>query len=89
MVFTVFYVCYVDITTQYYNLELSRDAGKDFFRFSKYYTDIYKPEIFILMETRSDPKKLHGVIKKLGFQYFLNVDNIGYSGGHFAGLQIL
>lgn len=33
------------------------------------------------METRSDPKKLYGVLKKLGFQYFMNVDNVGYSAG--------
>ncbi|XP_058746996.1 uncharacterized protein LOC131619982 [Vicia villosa] len=56
-------------------------ASKDFFRFSKYYTDIYKPEILVIMETRCNPKKLHGALKKLGFQYFLHVDNVGFSGG--------
>ncbi|XP_058741035.1 uncharacterized protein LOC131613378 [Vicia villosa] len=56
-------------------------AGKDFFRYSKYYTDVYKPEIFVCMETRCDPKNLHNPLKKLAFCHFFSVDNVGYAGG--------
>ncbi|XP_058753528.1 uncharacterized protein LOC131626710 [Vicia villosa] len=33
------------------------------------------------METRCNPTKLHGPLKKLGFHDFLHVDNVGFSGG--------
>ncbi|XP_058762592.1 uncharacterized protein LOC131635973 [Vicia villosa] len=56
-------------------------ADKDFFRFCKYYTDIYKPEVIVLMETRSEPIKLQTPLKKLGFQQFISVNNNGYEGG--------
>ncbi|XP_058774787.1 uncharacterized protein LOC131649058 [Vicia villosa] len=56
-------------------------AGKEFFKFCKYYIDIYKPEIFVCMETRCDPKKLYQSCKKLGFNTCHSVDNIGFAGG--------
>lgn len=56
-------------------------AGKEFFRFSKYFCDMYKPEIFVIMETRCDPLKLHKPLKKLGFNQFFSVENEGYAGG--------
>ncbi|XP_058725546.1 uncharacterized protein LOC131596825 [Vicia villosa] len=56
-------------------------VGKDFYRYSKYYVDICKPEIFVLMETRCDPTKLYKPMKKLGFSQFFSVENEGYAGG--------
>lgn len=42
-------------------------VGKDIFRCSKYYADMYKHEIFVFMETRCDPMKVHKPLKTLGF----------------------
>lgn len=56
-------------------------AGKDFFKFSKYYIDIYKPEIYVIMETRCNPGNLQASLQKLGFHKFLWVENAGYAGG--------
>ncbi|XP_058726319.1 uncharacterized protein LOC131597652 [Vicia villosa] len=56
-------------------------AGKDFFRYSKYYSDMYKPDLFVFMETRCDPQKLHKPLNNLGFRIFFSVDNTGYAGG--------
>lgn len=56
-------------------------VGNFFFRFIKNYVDIYKPEVFVLMETMSDPMKLNSPLKKLGFHNFIAVENSGYAGG--------
>ncbi|XP_058776455.1 uncharacterized protein LOC131650765 [Vicia villosa] len=56
-------------------------AGKDFFRFSKYYIDIYKSEIYVLMVIRCDPMNFQNPFKKLGFQKCISVVKIGYVGG--------
>lgn len=56
-------------------------AGKDFFKFRKYYIDIYKPEIFAIMEIGCDLVKLQVPLQKLGFNKFILVENTGYAGG--------
>ncbi|XP_058784135.1 uncharacterized protein LOC131658903 [Vicia villosa] len=56
-------------------------AGKDFFRFRKYYIDIYKPKLYAIMETRCDPVKLQTPLQKMGFHKFILVENTGYAGG--------
>src|SRR3954465_3000341 len=63
-------------------------AGKDFFKYSKYYCDMYRPEAFVFMETRCDPIKLHKPLKKLGFQEFFSVTNDGFAGGIIVASKI-
>lgn len=58
-----------------------RAARKYFFRFSKYYIDMYKLEVFAIMETRCDPVKLQVPLQKLGFHKLFLVENVGYAGG--------
>lgn len=42
---------------------------------------MYKPEVFVFMETRCDPLKLHKPLKKLGFKQFFSIVNEGVAGG--------
>lgn len=56
-------------------------VGKDFVKFSKHYNDIYKLEVFVFMETRSEPLKLQKSLEKLRFQQFIAASNTGYLGG--------
>lgn len=42
---------------------------------------MYRPGVFVFMETRCDPLKLHKSLKKLGFKQFFSVVNDGFVGG--------
>lgn len=56
-------------------------AGKDFYKFSKYYNDIYKHAIFVFMETRSDHLKRQKCLIKMGYHNCIATSNVGYAGG--------
>lgn len=42
---------------------------------------MYKPPIFVFMETRCDPTKLYNSIKRLGFDEVIFMENNGFYGG--------
>ncbi|XP_058733248.1 uncharacterized protein LOC131604851 [Vicia villosa] len=56
-------------------------ASKYFYRYCKYYLDMYSPLMVVISETRCDPNILKGSFEKLGYDGRLVVDNRGYSGG--------
>ncbi|XP_058752916.1 uncharacterized protein LOC131626114 [Vicia villosa] len=56
-------------------------ASKAFYRYSKQYMDLYKHDLYVVIETRSDPSKLTKPMKRLGFDDCISMKNVGYSGG--------
>lgn len=56
-------------------------ANKTFYRYSKYYIDICKPSIYVILETRCDPNKIQKSLKLLGFYEYLVMENHGFAGG--------
>ncbi|XP_058753900.1 uncharacterized protein LOC131627062 [Vicia villosa] len=60
-------------------------AGKAFYRYSKHYIDLYRPTMFVVMETRCDPAKLTKKFKIMGFDEMIYMENQGYEGGIIAG----
>lgn len=56
-------------------------TSKAFYRYSKLYMDLYKPDLYVVLETRSDPGKLAKPLKRLGFDDSFSIANDGYSGG--------
>ncbi|XP_058762472.1 uncharacterized protein LOC131635855 [Vicia villosa] len=43
-------------------------ASKAFNRYSKHYIDAYKSDVFVILETRSDPSLLSKILKRLGIR---------------------
>lgn len=59
-----------------------RGAGSSqFVRVMKDLAKLHKPDIIVVMETRCGGPKAEKIIKKIGFDDFVKVDAIGFSGG--------
>ncbi|CAK8571584.1 unnamed protein product [Lathyrus sativus] len=56
-------------------------ANKACYRYTEFYIDMYKPTIFVVMETRCEPNRLHNTLQKLGFDEVISSSNMGYAGG--------
>lgn len=55
------------------------EANKTFYRYRKYYMDLYKPDMFVMLETRSNPMKLTNPLKRLGFDDCISMENTGFA----------
>jgi hypothetical protein len=56
-------------------------ASSAFYRSCKYYLDIHKPEVIVIMETRVDPEKLRNTFTLLGFDKMHHTHCRGFAGG--------
>jgi exonuclease III len=56
-------------------------ASTAFHRSCKYYLDIHKPEVIVIMETRVDPEKLRNTFMLLGFDNMHHSQCRGFAGG--------
>lgn len=56
-------------------------ASSAFYRYCKQFVDAHRPEILVIMETRTDAVKLQQTFEILGFDGFLFSEVRGYSGG--------
>lgn len=56
-------------------------ASNAFYRYSKYYIYIYKPSVYMVLETRCDPKKIQKTLVSLGFDEYLVMENQRFVGG--------
>ncbi|CAL5195475.1 unnamed protein product [Lathyrus oleraceus] len=57
--------------------------SKDFLRISQKYMCMFKYDMFVILETRSDSKKLCKKMQNMGFDKFDFSENKCYSGGDF------
>jgi hypothetical protein len=71
-------------------------ASGAFYRYCKHYLDMTKPDIVVIMETRTEPSKLRRTFELLGFDGFVNSEVRGYAGGiivawkqSLVGVQLL
>lgn len=56
-------------------------ASKGFLRAAKWIIDIYNPDIFCLLETKTSGSRATDICMKLNFAKWARVEAIGYSGG--------
>lgn len=55
-------------------------ASKAFNRYSKYYIDLYKPYVYVVLESRCGPNKIHKSLKLLGSNEYLVMENNDFAG---------
>lgn len=56
-------------------------AGTDFRRVFREMINSHKPDMVILSETRPSGDRANLIIRALGFERFVKVDTMGFSGG--------
>lgn len=54
-------------------------ASIEFDIYSKFYIDMYKPSMFVVIETRCESNRLHNSLQKLGFDKVISSSNMGYA----------
>lgn len=55
--------------------------SKAFYRYSKYYINIYKPFVYVVLEMRSNPNKIQKSLMLLRFDEYIMMENQGFAGG--------